>query len=494
MAIVWGDASTRTTRPESWRQPTLNLCEAGVGGELNGDTTRRNRGFVLALFGSVLWSLIVTAQTVPAVQLAREGRALSVAQVSDLETRLTTNSEDLAARTRLLGYYFASAQRVIGADATRAARRRHIVWMIEHHPEAEVTILPEMTIDPAGHSLADPDGYAEARTRWLAQVDRHKDDPRVLRHAARFFRLPDRALALDLLKQAVQLSPMDADVGGELGYLYGITILGVTMINNNGLPMNADPAAARGALATQSISDVRASSNLAVIRSAGAILAQYGVMVGAISKVAINQDALAEELLTRAEAMNPTDFGTIQSLAAFYHLKWIRAQTVADRTKFAKQELAEAERAVERSKADPDWYRSSLLTAAKAAIEANDAGRARQLATTALAQVGSVNDNTTGQTIHDSHVVLGRVALRTGNLAEAKAHLQRAGQVTGGGTLTSFGPNMSLAKELLDRGERDVVVQYLEACAAFWPNRLTTQWIQTITHGGTPNFGANLTY
>jgi len=276
--------------------------------------------------------------------------------------------------------------------------------------------------------------------------------------------------------------------------VYAITILGVTMINNNGLPMNTDPAAAAGALARQSIAEVRASSNLAVIRTAGAILAQYGAMVGAISKVTINQDALAEELLTKAAAMNPADFGTVQSLSTFYHLQWIRARTAADRTRFAALELEQAERAVERSNADPDWYRASLLMAAKAAIEANDVGKARQFATTALAQAGSRNDNTTGQTIHDSHVVLGRVALRAGNVAEAKAQLQQAAHVTGGGTLTSFGPNMSLAKELLERGERDAVVQYLEACEAFWPNRMLSQWIQTITRGGTPNFGANLTY
>jgi len=457
-------------------------------------TLRANRGLLLALLVSVLGRATPIAQTAPpASQLAREGRSLSVAQVNDLETRLTANPEDLAARTRLLGYYFASAQRAMGADATRAARRRHIVWIIEHHPEADVTTLSEMTIDPAGHPLADPEGYAEVKTRWLEQIDRRKDDASVLLHAARFFRLPDRALALDLLKQAVRLSPTDA-TGAELGYVYAITILGVTMINNNGLPMNTDPAAAAGALARQSIAEVRASSNLAVIRTAGAILAQYGAMVGAISKVTINQDALAEELLTKAEAMNPADFGTVQSLTTLYHLQWIRAQTAADRTKFATQELEQAERAVERSNADPDWYRASLLMAAKAAIEANEVGKARQFATTALAQVGSRNDNTTGQTIHDSHVVLGRVALRTGNVAEAKAQLQQAGHVTGGGSLTSFGPNVSLAKELLERGERDAVVQYLEACGAFWPNRMLSQWIQTITRGGTPNFGANLTY
>src|SRR3954466_15404459 len=97
-----------------------------------------------------------------ASQLTREGRALSPKQASDLEERLTNEPEDLAARTRLLGYYFSSAVRTTGPDATRGARRRHILWIIEHHPEADVTASSECTIDPAGHALADPDAYKAA--------------------------------------------------------------------------------------------------------------------------------------------------------------------------------------------------------------------------------------------------------------------------------------------------------------------------------------------
>ena len=45
---------------------------------------------------------------------------------------------------------------------------------------------------------------------------------------------------------------------------------------------------------------------------------------------------------------------------------------------------------------------------------------------------------------HDAHVVLGRAALAQGKTDEGKTHLLQAGRVTGGGSLTSFGPNMSL--------------------------------------------------
>jgi len=53
---------------------------------------------------------------------------------------------------------------------------------------------------------------------------------------------------------------------------------------------------------------------------------------------------------------------------------------------------------------------------------------------------------------------------------------------------------MSLAKELVERGERDTVVKYLEQCRSFWKNARLDDWIRTIQEGKTPNFGANLLY
>jgi hypothetical protein len=92
--------------------------------------------------------------------------------------------------------------------------------------------------------------------------------------------------------------------------------------------------------------------------------------------------------------------------------------------------------------------------------------------------------------------VLGRVALRDRDKAGAKEHLLAAGHVAKGATVSSFGPNMRLARELLLAGERGVVLQYLRLCAQFWPSgedelRL---WTAAVEEGRIPDFGANLDY
>ncbi len=429
-----------------------------------------------------------------AARLASEGHRLSAQQVKALEVRLENTPDDLPARARLLGYYFATAIKVAGPEATRAARRRHILWVIEHHPENDIATLSEFTIDRAGHALADAEGYGQARTLWLDQIRQRKDDVRVLLHAAEFFKLPDKALALTLLKQAVQLAPRDGNIASRLGYAYAISALGITMINNNGLPMSANPSEAAGEAAKTAISDLRASSNPVVVTVAGSVLSQYGAIVGVLTKGAINQDALAEELLVRATALSPNDPSLPRSLSQFYALRMLGARSPEERTALARKALAQAEMVVDRTTSDREAHADALNAASKAAMEAAAIDKARRFATDLLKLVTDRRDNMYGQYFHDGHVVLGRVSLNDGDVEQAKTHLLQAGGTPGGGTLTSFGPNMSLAKELADRGERGTVIAYLELCRSFWQGPQLNQWIQTLKNGKVPNFGANLTY
>jgi hypothetical protein len=126
---------------------------------------------------------------------------------------------------------------------------------------------------------------------------------------------------------------------------------------------------------------------------------------------------------------------------------------------------------------------------------------ARALAEAVLA-ANTVNDWNYGNIIYDMHSLLGRIALREGDVAAAKRHLEESGKTPGSPQLDSFGPDFVLAGELLQKGERDVVLEHLDKIAVFWANpdrnpsgsslplehqKEIEKWKQTIRAGQIPD-------
>jgi hypothetical protein len=72
-----------------------------------------------------------------------------------------------------------------------------------------------------------------------------------------------------------------------------------------------------------------------------------------------------------------------------------------------------------------------------------------------------------GDAIQDANLVLGRIAVREGNIEAAKNYLIAAGKSPGSPVMDSFGPNMTLAKDLLEKGKRDTVLEYFMLCREF---------------------------
>lgn len=99
-----------------------------------------------------------------------------------------------------------------------------------------------------------------------------------------------------------------------------------------------------------------------------------------------------------------------------------------------------------------------------------------------------------GNVIHDVNIVRGRIALRMGNKAAAVGFLRDAGGTRGSPQLDTYGPNMILARELLEAGEREAVLDYFTQVERFWvmPRGATTAWRQQVALGLVPSFGANI--
>jgi tetratricopeptide (TPR) repeat protein len=307
------------------------------------------------------------------------------ADVDALEAKLVEDPEDFSARRDLIAYY---------GLRDRAAKDKHVLWIIEHHPEFSGS-GPEMSLNPVMEESA----YRQGKALWLQNVKNHPTNAVILGNAAAYFLLSDRPTTEDFLTKAQALEPQNPSWPERLGQLYKLEMIG-----------------------------------------------QSGA--GSAAKAA---KALAE---------------------------FEKAQT-------------------QTTPAVPGAPR--LADLAQMAVAAGDLEKARTYATELLGpgMQWSAGGNA-GRAFFYGNLVLGRVALREGRLDEAKNYLLEAGKMKGDPSLNSFGPNMSLAKELLEKGETNAVLEFFQECGKFWPQyggeNKTAKWTAEVKEGKTPDFGGNLYY
>jgi tetratricopeptide (TPR) repeat protein len=373
--------------PASGRRLTAPRATGRVG-PMNASTTKGwnagwGRGIALGVM--VLLPLIGRgADARPAsVPPPRAGLAkLDAAQVQSLEEKLNADPEDISARTQLLDHY---SRLQFSSPEARQARQRHVLWLIEHHPEVELGGPMNGLND-----RLDGEAFTTGRNLWLKQVQAHPENLLILDHAANYLLLSDRDAAEELWTKAEALDPANPRWPQRLAHLYSLATMGRT----------ANPGAARDALAAM-------------------------------------------------------------------------------------------ERARDRAKDDEFNYLESLATMAFAADELEKArGHAKALLEQAPAHQGKWNY---GNAIHTGNLVLGRLAVREDKIDAAKEYLLAAGRTPGSPQLNSFGPSMTLARDLAEKGEKETVVAYFQACRVFWKmgGAQLDAWTEAVTAGNVPDFGAN---
>lgn len=200
--------------------------------------------------------------------------------------------------------------------------------------------------------------------------------------------------------------------------------------------------------------------------------------------------AKAEELAAKTRSLDPHNIEAAIILAQLFRLDRISAKS--DRvSQLANQSLQLVEQVMDDM--SPEEKLMQMQYAAKDAFDAGNDAKARKYADLILQPAPQGLDFVRGDAIHQGNLILGRLALRNGNLEEAKARLLAAGDTPGSPALGSFGPDMSLAKDLLEKQQTEVVLQYFDECEKFWTHKATLdEWRATVRKGGIPNFGSNL--
>ena len=177
----------------------------------------------------------------------------------------------------------------------------------------------------------------------------------------------------------------------------------------------------------------------------------------------------AEETLRRAKTLQPENDRWPWRLAFLYKAQADTA-TAGLQADLAAKSLAEFETAL---RLGSFWSDSWLPLLPQVALMAGETTKARDYAlwllrlgwqSVAKARHGSLP----GEFIHRGNIVLGRIALATNDLQHAKAHLIDAGRAPWVISKEDNEPDMTLAADLLDRGERPVVIEYLKLCRLIW--------------------------
>jgi len=190
--------------------------------------------------------------------------------------------------------------------------------------------------------------------------------------------------------------------------------------------------------------------------------------------------AAADKLIHRLAEKEPANAQWAAELAQLYRMFGIPGENIENPTERA---LEEYNRVLALTQ-NPAARRALSGDMADAAFRIGDFPLAAELAKIYL-------KSSDRPAVQRANTILGRVALRTDDITGAKRFLLDSADSNAARDIALSGPILVLAQELIERGERETVVQYLEDCLALWPRgeAILRIWIAQIHEGRTPNFG-----
>ena len=227
---------------------------------------------------------------------ARGVSTLTPADATRLEQQLVSNPDDLETRSKLIAYYF--------MENIREPRLGHILWMIQNHPESELTAMNSSGISPLPNSLNSNSDYQTAASTWLQQAAIHPKDSKVLANAAQFFAQPggDWSEAERLLKQSGDT--------GRLAAFYN-KVLSVSIDSSGVVHFPAQDE--NSAFASTVIAELESSTDPMFLANAGNLLRSLpqlkdGQMNGQAEKAFQPRVELGNRLLAKAEQLGGPKF------------------------------------------------------------------------------------------------------------------------------------------------------------------------------------------
>ena len=386
-------------------------------------------------------------------------RDMPQAQADLLEERVASSPEDFDARRQLVTYYSTSTR--VAWDKKVAGLRRHALWLIEHRPEHDVQA-------PSLSPRFDPAGFNAAKELWEAHLRRPDVSPFLVHRAASFFAPHDKSYAEQLILRGMAMDPASAALAariptGAAGYdwavqlssLYAAALRGSESVSGTGNDLRTHLDNLNSAYAVEvrrKLAETRDATLLA--RVGEALTRPFQPTKDPALREALEQvRALGIHYLERALEIDPA---FDRAKAALVRVRLREQATDVDRL---------ATRALESYLIAEDiteYAQKDLLKGKRQRDEAR--GRAEEVLKRAAAHA---QDPAYSAAVMTAHHVLAMAALRDGDRDRAASHMLESVKVPTSERI-QYGPSFSWLRpvnRLLREGERERVVQFLEALA-----------------------------
>jgi hypothetical protein len=231
--------------------------------------------------------------------LLKKGISLSATDAEALEKIVTTKPDDEEARIQLLSYY-AGPPPEAELTAVKAARARHILWLIENDPKDGLGLFRAPTgvyrMHCQGDDLADPDAFRRIAELWLLQVKKNPGNADIRREAI-------SAIQFCAPEQAEQVLTEANDIAG-LGRLYANASLGVTgesYLSKD--PSGSDPAFRERPFAEKARRLLDGSTDKQLLVEATRTLLRDGATLWADGKLDWDYTPFGNSLLAKAKSL-----------------------------------------------------------------------------------------------------------------------------------------------------------------------------------------------
>lgn len=244
---------------------------------------------------SAIVLLVSSAVNIEAAQqtaVLRSSRYTPSAQeLETLESYVQQKPDDIPARVKLLNFYLDIAPIPPNDDpGRRAIRLQHILFLVEHFPDAAPNVWRPAFVSGADGPYANAADHAAVRSEWLAAVQSHPRNSSVTMNAVRFLEREDTEDAEQVLRRAVNDEPDNREIAANLGFLYAKEILGTG-----------------AGLGGHARTELQESTNAVVLAAAGTALPNLAMRATAGRVVDPVIFDFANELAERARQLAPDD-------------------------------------------------------------------------------------------------------------------------------------------------------------------------------------------